>query len=439
MSAPPESAGREILSLLLDKYEKSVFAKTGARPSRRIKIRLYDAGLSDYRPYNIEDTLGRQTINRALSRLADKNLVYLRWMKGQENFIIAQVSLNTDTAEAIDAAYLFLGRKPKKTMAGEISREAEELLETIQSPWMRRFLEENQALLSRRGAPGGQIPGDKAERQNLFRALRFIDEQAEKSEILERVFSVRCFGNSKTFETSVKKRLLDIIRRYSDCEDDSTAEELLAFAGIVRYPEGFEFRGPLVIHFEAPPHSPGAARGLDFSPLRYGASFSSPDFKRGRLTLPPGLTRLLSIENKANYVSYLRQNPDETELVVYHGGQFSPARGAFFRALAAAMPVGCLWYHWGDIDYGGFSMLSRLRREVHPEVRPYRMDARELVKYAGRAMAVTKTYAAKLLTLSRDETLADCRPCIKYMLDNAVRLEQEVMLENEAPLSKDPA
>ncbi|MDR1538051.1 MAG: DUF2220 domain-containing protein [Clostridiales bacterium] len=25
-------------------------------------------------------------------------------------------------------------------------------------------------------------------------------------------------------------------------------------------------------------------------------------------------------------------------------------------------------YHWGDIDYGGFSMLARLRREINSSI-----------------------------------------------------------------------
>jgi hypothetical protein len=420
--------------MLLDKYEGSVFFKTGERPSRRIKLRLYDGGLSDYPRYNIENAESRREINRAVRRLAEQGLVCFRWMKGEENHLIAQVSLNTDSAGTIAAAYAFLGRKPKDALAGEIGREVGDLLAVIKSPWMRRFLEDCQESLERRRAPTGKLPAESGERENLFRALRFIDEQAEKAEVLERVFSIRCFGNSKVFEASVKKRLLDIIRRYSDCEEESGDEELLAFAGIVRYPEGFEFRGPLSIRFDPAEStgSPGsAAEGIDFSPLRYGASLSSPDLRRGRLELPPHLVRLLSIENKANYVSYLRQNEGAGELVVYHGGQFSPARGAFFRALAAAMPEGAAWYHWGDIDYGGFSMLARLRREIRGDVRPYRMDQGELSAYAALTLPVSEAYAGKLRRLSSAAELADCASCIDYMIEHRVKLEQEALLDDE--------
>ncbi|MDR1148196.1 MAG: DUF2220 domain-containing protein [Spirochaetaceae bacterium] len=424
---PAETAEREIISLLLDAYERSSFFKTGAAPTRRIKIRLHDSGLSNYPRYKIENHEERTEINRAALHLAQKDLVDIRWMKGEENHIIAQISLNTETPAAIMDAYTFLGRKPKNTRAGEISARIQVLLESIESPWIRRFLEDcNESLSKNRSLTGGKLSPDDEERENLFRALRFIDERRDKEELLERVFSIRCFGNSKTFETAIKKRLLEILRRYTG-EDDSTDGELLAFAGIVRYPERFEFRGPLVLRLD---DVDGGGR-VDFSPLRDGASLSTLDFTRGRLELPASLDRILSIENKANYTSYIRQNTANTELVLYHGGQYSPSRGRFFRALAAAMPENCSWYHFGDIDYGGFSMLARLRREIHGAVRPFHMDKDELIKYAALTRPVTPSYAAKLQALTERGELADCRPCLVYMIQNNIRLEQEALLEDQ--------
>jgi hypothetical protein len=451
---PPETAERELLSLLLDAYERSSFFKKsnpGDLPLRRIRLRLYDSGATDYPRYNIENAEVRNEVNRAVLSLAEKGLVSIRWMKGEVHHIVAQVSLtihNTDSADStggadttgnadgsggLAAAYAFLGRKPKNTLACEAGAEVEALLAETESPWIRRFLEDcRDSLVKNRSISGpsaggksaGRLPVDGAERENLFRALRFIDTRRKREELLERVFSAHCFGDSKTFETSVKKRLLGIIRQYAGFEDGGTDEELLAFAGIVRYPEQFAFRGPLTLHLDPS----GGSGNIDFSPLRHGASLCSLDFMRGRVELPVRLDRILSIENKANYADYIRRNSGDTELVVYHGGQFSPSRGAFFRALARAMPQHCAWHHFGDIDYGGFSMLARLRREIHPAVRPYRMDERELAAYAAFTLPISPSYADKLKALAMHEELADCRPCLTFMEQNRVRLEQEALL-----------
>ncbi|MDR2403243.1 MAG: DUF2220 domain-containing protein, partial [Spirochaetaceae bacterium] len=240
-------------------------------------------------------------------------------------------------------------------------------------------------------------------------------------------------GDSKKFEAGVKKRLLDIVRRYADWDDETREDELLRFAGIVRYPQQFEFRGPLSVSFDPGPEGAVNRQSLDFSSLVYGASLNSLDLGRGTLSLAPELSRVLTIENQANYVDYLYRQNNKNELVVYHGGQFSPAKGLFFKALAAAMPDHCSWYHWGDIDYGGFSMLARLRREIKSGVFPYRMSEEELIRHAAFTVPVRDAYLEKLRNLMRQEELQDCLPCFEYMIKHRLRLEQEALLE--VPLS----
>jgi hypothetical protein len=323
-------------------------------------LKFYDGGVSGYPAYDIEKPDQRERINRAVLALGEAGLVFYQWMKGEAGHLVARVWLNF---ENIDRAYAFLGRRPANDIADEICLEILGVLEGIKSGWIRRFLEESVEAISRRraagqGGPGNRIPGSREERQDLFRALCFVDSLGE-TEMLERVFSIRCFGDSKKFENSVKKRLLDIVRRYADWDDDTGEDELLRFAGIVRYTRQFEFRGPLSIDFE--PDRGGAAgrQSLDFSPLVHGASLNSLDLGRGKLLLAPELGRVLTIENLANYADYVHRQNNENELVVYHGGQFSPAKGLFFKAIAAAMPEHCPWYHWGDIDWKAWSIPRR--------------------------------------------------------------------------------
>ncbi|MDR0641490.1 MAG: DUF2220 domain-containing protein [Treponema sp.] len=424
---------KEILSLLLDKYEAGSYFKRGVKPARRIMLKFYDGGISDYPAYDIEKPKQREQINRAVLALGETGLIFYEWMKGEAGHLIARVWLNF---ERIDKAYAFLGRRPANDIADEVCLEILDALEGIKNGWIRRFLEESYEAISRRraasrGGAGNRIPGSREERQDLFRSLRFVDSLGE-TEMLERVFSIRCFGDSKKFESGVKKRLLDIIRHYADWDDDAGEDELLRFAGIARYPQQFEFRGPLSINFDSDLDRAGAAcrQSLDFSPLIYGASLNSLDLRRGILRLVPELSRVLTVENQANYVDYLHRQNNKNELVVYHGGQFSPAKALFFKAIAAAMPEHCPWYHWGDIDYGGFSMLARLRREIKPGVLPYRMNGEELIRYAAFTAPVTAPYLEKLRRLMGQEELGDCLPCLEYMVKHRLRLEQEALLSS---------
>jgi hypothetical protein len=213
---------------------------------------------------------------------------------------------------------------------------------------------------------------------------------------------------------------LSILRKYLDSSDDVNDEDLLKQLGIVKYPEQFEFCGDAAMSFEN-----GAA---DFSRLRYGCSIYPGDLVRGDFIVSAKTERVLSIENRANYIDFIYNRKAENELVIYHGGQYSPSKKIFLQAVAHAVSDECRWFHWGDIDYGGFSMLARLRREIKEDVIPYRMNEGELVKYDDLTGRITHSYRDKLKNLMTVPELQDCSECLRYMIKHGKRLEQEAML-----------
>jgi hypothetical protein len=362
----------------------------------------------------------KESYLEAAESLANRGLVTLKWEKRGEG-----ERIKTITCDNVEKLFEALGAQNPAEAAAEIRTELAALLNETKSEWIRRFLEDALAGIDRSRVATGFL-ADAEERRRLFTAFRFIDglNAAPQTELLERVFSIRCFGDSKTFETSVKKRLLDILRRHADFEDDAIDEDLLRFIGIARYPEFFEFRGPLVFTIRV-----NSRNSLtDFSPLTGGGALSASDLDRGTLSLPQSLERVISIENKANYFDYLARNNDERELVLYHGGQYSPARGRFFRAVSAAMPSACRWRHWGDIDYGGFTMLARLRREIRTDIVPHKMDVNTLTAHRSHAVTVPSAYMERLKTFLTEQLLADCREGVEYMIEHRVRLEQEALL-----------
>ncbi|MDA8229111.1 MAG: DUF2220 family protein [Desulfitobacterium hafniense] len=163
-------------------------------------------------------------------------------------------------------------------------------------------------------------------------------------------------NDSKRFEKTIRARLVRILKKYLDFDDKFTEEDLLRQIGITRYPEQFEFCGPVTISFQN--------GSVDFTPMRFGGTVNTNDIRRGQLHIAPHIGRVLSIENRANYIEYIYKHKNTAELVLFHGRQFSPAKRIFLKAVANAIPNNCEFCHWGDIDYGGFSMLARLRREI---------------------------------------------------------------------------
>ena len=229
-----------------------------------------------------------------------------------------------------------------------------------------------------------------------------------------------CFGDSKRFEKTIRARLVRILKKYLDFDDKCTKEDLLRQIGITRYPEQFEFCGPVTISFQ---------NGfVDFTPMQFGGTVNTDDIRRGQLHIAPHIGRVLSIENRSNYIEYIYKHKNTAELVLFHGGQFSPAKRIFLKAVADAIPDNCEFCHWGDIDYGGFSMLARLRRKITSKVYPYRMGEKELVQYAEFAVSFRPEYGIKLASLKQYSELSDCVSCIDYMINHCVKLEQEAML-----------
>ena len=256
-------------------------------------------------------------------------------------------------------------------------------------------------------------------RDRMYEALLAAKNNTEKLDFELRAFyhGIRGYLRVIRENTDVNLLLKNHFEEYKKMRKyvsrEMTDAELLQSIGISRYPEPLEMRGNILVN------------GNDMSVLESGFCIYSGDIDAVQISIPNTVRRILTIENRANYFAY-RHNA--VELVIYHGGQYSPAKKKLFEKIAAAMPEKCVWYHWGDIDLGGFSMLLRLRKEIMSSVQPYRMGKNELLAFQSYTQPFSKDYAEKLRRLSENEQLADCRECIDYMLEHKIKLEQEAML-----------
>ena len=398
---------KEILNRLLDKYERTEAFKKGELPDRRIILRLYGASKSDFSAYEIDNHFVRKEINETVISMQEQGLVGYEWFRGEENHIMTRLWLDL---EHIDDAYRAAGRQSAKTLATAVINELEQEIEGINAEWIIAYYSDTKAYIQSNYRTGNRISEREQERKTLYQMLRFIDGSSFTT-LTERVFSEKCFGDSKFFETQMKAPLLSIMRKYVSRE--MTDAELLQSIGISRYPEPLEMRENILVN------------GNDMREFESGFCIYSGDIETAQIGITDTVRRILTIENRANYFAY-RHNADE--LVIYHGGQYSPAKKKLFEKIAAAMSEKCVWYHWGDIDLGGFSMLLRLRKEILPSVQPYRMSRNELLAFQSYTQPFSKDYAEKLRRLSENEQLADCRECIDYMLEHKIKLEQEAML-----------
>ena len=407
---------KQILSLLLDRYESSPACRRGQVPEKRRMLRLYDGGTNEFPAYNIENADAREEINAAVLSLAQRGFVGYEWMRGETNHLLAKLWLDYSNLED---EYRFLERTPEADAIDALLCRLFEFRAEIKANWAHNWLNDTIDAISKKRTVGNSLPADVNEREDLLKAIAALSARSEL-ETPVRVFSVHCFGDSKRFERVVKARLIRILKRYLMEDPDCSDEDTLRRVGLVQSPELFEFAGPLMLTF------PDGV--LDFGLLPLGGTLTAADLEAASLSVGTEVRRVLSIENHANFVEYVRRSRAKEELVLWHGGQLSPARLFFFQTVFAALSSGCSFYHWGDIDFGGFSMLARLRREVSPKILPLHMNVTELAQNVKFAQTFDKPYAERLKLLCEKPELADCRPTLCFMLEGNLRLEQEALL-----------
>lgn len=416
----PNKEQKKVLSALLDKYERSKSYVEGKTPARRIQLNFYNDGKCDFSEYDIENTDARVIYNDAVIELKKIGLVDYSWMRGQEGHLIGKVWLMPERTREI---YQFAERVPKADYVDSILLLLMDALDHIAAPWAKECVGQWLSAIEKRRTVGAFLPSDPKEIEEFLKVMIAASQPCETG-VLERVFSTRCLGDSKKFEKLYRGRLIRILKKYPPNEIDAEGlneEETLSQIGIEKYPEQIAFCGEMKL--EVP------CGTIDFTPLQSGAYLNVIDLRDGELIVDESVDRVLMIENKANYVDYVLNRRKLNELVVFHGGCYSPAKEEFFMKLKCATSHKVVWYHWSDIDLGGFQMLARLRKNINPAILPYRMDEKELREHYGSAKPITHTYLEKLKSLMKIPELADCLPCITFMVKHNIKLEQENLID----------
>ena len=248
------------------------------------------------------------------------------------------------------------------------------------------------------------------------------------SNILKRTFSMKCYHDSKFFEKNIESILIRIIKKYCiNADSENISEEIsdndvLAQIGIVKYPEVIEFCGNMSCEINE--------QKLVFSSKTKGSYINEHTIQCMKNIELINVRKIIFIENKANYIDYI-ENKKEDELVIYHGGFYSPTKGKFFEKIYnASREAECkpTYYHWSDIDIGGFKIYARLRDNSIPELVPYRMDKSTLVENKIYWNSFDNKYRELLKKIKQEERYSVFFEVIDFMLENNIRLEQESMI-----------
>lgn len=382
---------KKIINTLLDKYERSKTYTGTAQVNQLFAVKPEELfkGYEDESQYDLFTN-----VNESIREIEILGLVKC---KRKKNEIVTRVELIIDK---LDICYEYLKRTPKKQCD-------ERLVELL-----NRYKDDNEYLAKYCAVQLDRInqnkkvelfDGDFGKYENVLKCVSAITLVEEEMYI--RNFSIRTLGDSKAFE-DVKSKVVTILFEYGDFLDkESVLEEM----NIVKNPGYVYFKGKGYVILKG--------EILNFEKLggSFGISSCSLDDIEEISVLG---SRVVTIENLTTFNTF----DDDDAFVIYLGGYHNAIRRRFILDLYNQNKDKD-YYHFGDIDAGGFNIIFHLRRLTGINFRPMYMDVEMLKQYARYTKKLTYEDKNRLEKMKDSEFVE----VIEYMIENDCKLEQEAI------------
>jgi hypothetical protein len=400
-----------VLNTLLDIFERRTQHETrkNGHGTRSIKINLNELALPTY--FSQIDPQPRLIANDQLTRLEHAGLLTLTWFPGETGNLLQSATLKAEDASLYD----LLDREPASTTRARL--ETLLLADRFRFPkddWRDCTIRRILAKLRAGKSPAPFSLNDSSWNLDLLTVLSALPSL--ETETPYRVFSVRTFNDSKRFDDL--KSAIVRLARYADTEWKMlTAEDILRELNLVANPTYIHLAGNWQL----------TTQSGEILPL--GSFNPSIGFPAAQIETIQSVTihadSVLCIENLTSFHEFLRaQETSKTKrAAICLMGNPSP----FIRRLLRIVPESTPIFLWSDIDYGGFNILSQLRRYIRHEIRPYLMDISTFEKYAHLSHPLTQIDIRNLKHLSTRPELTDIRSTIEYLIHCGLKLEQEAI------------
>jgi len=413
-----------VLNALLDIFERRA-TQNGTRTtqhSRSIKIILADLSLPNY--FSQTNPEPRLIANEQLIHLEKNGLIKLSWIPGETGHLLQSITLpKTEYGTRNTELFHLLSRTP---IADNRSRLESHLLADkfrFQDDWRARAINYILNQLKAEKSPTPFSMTDSNLTLDLLSVLQALSTLTMETPY--RVFSVRVFNDSKRFE-AIKNQLVTLARIGNPEWKRIPTEEVLRELNLVANPNYIHFAGNWQLTTD---------KGEILNLSGFTPSVGFPAAQTATLQTVRAES-VLCIENLTTFHQYIqtehatRNTKHESNAacsvlrssaVICTFGNPSPAVRRVLRLLAETTPI----YLWSDLDYGGFNILSQLRRFVSEQVQPYLMDIGTLEANIPRARPLAASDRTNLKRLLLRPELHDVRSAIEHLLKRGLKLEQE--------------
>ena len=388
---------KNILNKLLDKYEKSKLSKGGTAISRSIKLTTKDDVLSSYTSFDSY-------------KYSDDNDAVIRKLESQ-GFIKAEFSNDTFKSltlnlNNVDDIYDYLNRnKP----SDELAKIRIVLSKYNFDNFLGLFLDHVKTYLDEK-FDYPKMYFNNADQLDLL--LNIFDKLLGLTEeIKKRDFSVRYLGDSKIFE-SVQGKIVRIIKDF-DGNNYESDDDVLASYNIVKNSSYAMVKNNLVLKINN--------SIIDLNELGYELSLSDEMIKNVIL-LDSQVSKVITVENLTTFYSL----NDSDAVIIYLAGFHNHTKQSLLLKIYEKYP-NAEYLHFSDIDAGGFLIFNNLVEKTGIPFKPFRMNVEELKSNLSNLKHLTDNDAKRLNKMMSDDRFNIFYEVISYMLENNVKLEQELL------------
>lgn len=383
-----------ILTKLVDKYERSVLSKSGSKRTVQITIKSTDPILNNY--WSEDSYLYRDQIHLSLDKLSKLNLIFVSYDYNKE---LGTITLNTDM---ISEAYKYLNRNNPRGKDEEIVTFLSSITTKVEpiSSFAKTMIEKLQNYKS--------ITSYVDNLENLKLCVYAIEKMTKLEEdTLKRNFSKKIFNDSKMFE-KLEGKICKIIKVFSDV-DENDNDIVLEKYHIVKMPTFAYIKGSITLKINQE----------EINLNRYGHELALSSIAMDDLSVfDLGVKKVLTIENLTTFVAF--KNPEF--ICIYLGGFHNSVKRNLLKRIANYDKT-IEFFHFGDIDAGGFLIFEDLVNKTGINFNPYLMNIETLKKHENNWTSLTVNDKKRL----RENQSSIFKNVIKFMLQNNCKLEQEAI------------
>ena len=368
----------QILRDLISIYEKRNANSSDFKQSIRIKL------TKDKYPKYFDDVIG---YDEAISKLDKKG--YIKIKKIPHDTVVESISLNLDKVDEIEQLLGIDG----------VSKNRDRLLNELNKYDDKRIVDLKNIILER-------IDKNKSIKQYLddnfidaIKAVHYIENLDH--DVYERNASNYIYNDSKKL-ASLKTTLNSIYN----------SDNILEESGIISVTPYLYVKGEGTIKINN--------QTIDLASLKtsIGVPIDNVDIINFE-----NIKKVTTIENLTTFYDYKSDG-----LIIYLGGFSTRSQKKILNKIKDRCNN---FYHFGDIDYGGFTILNDLMEYLDLDIKAVNMDLDTLLSNIKYVQPFDDNkYADKLKNLLTKPRLVKYYDVIEYLINNKVWLEQESFYNN---------